>query len=159
MLFRSNKATPTAALAVNNSPVTYDGNPHAATVTISSSSVPGSVANILTGGAATQTAASTYGVTADFVPTDTANYNTLTAQSAGNFVIVSLLPVTITSIADTSVTYSGGSGLQFVLLSSGILDVPMGSWTRVQTNSVTPGTFTIPVVGSSSQLFYRIQSE
>ncbi len=157
--FVINKAAPTAVFAVNNSPVAYDGNSHAATATISSSSVPGSVANILTGGAADQTAAGTYGVTADFVPTDTANYNTLTAQSAGNFVIVSLQPVTIISIANTSVTYSGGSGLQFVLLSSGILDVPMGSWTRVQTNSVTPGTFTIPVVGSSSQLFYRIQSE
>ena len=36
------------------------------------------MANILTGGAATKTNAGTYAVTADFVPTDTANYNTLT---------------------------------------------------------------------------------
>ena len=41
------------------------------------SSVPGAVANVLTGGAATQTNAGTYAVTADFVPTDTTNYNTL----------------------------------------------------------------------------------
>jgi hypothetical protein len=41
----------------------------------------------LTGGASSQTNAGTYAVTADFVPTDTANYDTLTAQSAGNFVI------------------------------------------------------------------------
>jgi hypothetical protein len=81
------KATPTATLAVSNSPQTYDGSPKAATVTISSSSVPGSVANILTGGAATQTNAGTYAVTADFVPNDTTNYNTLTALSAGNFLI------------------------------------------------------------------------
>jgi len=79
------KATPTATLAVNNSPVTYDGSAHAATVGITASSVPGEVQNILTGGAATQTAAGTYAVTADFVPTDTANYNTLIALSAGNF--------------------------------------------------------------------------
>ena len=83
-----NKATPTATLAVNNSPVTYDGTPKAATVGITTSSVPGSAQNILTGGAATQTAAGTYAVTADFVPTDTTNYNTLSAQSAGNFIIL-----------------------------------------------------------------------
>ena len=82
-----NKATPTATLAVNNSPVIYDGTPKAATVGVTISSVPGSAQNILTGGAATQTAAATYGVTADFVPTDTTNYNTLTALSAGNFII------------------------------------------------------------------------
>ena len=87
--FSIGKATPTATLAVSNSPVTYDGTPKAATVTLSANSVLGSVQNILTGGASTQTAAGTYAVTADFVPTDTANYNTLTAQSAGNFVIVS----------------------------------------------------------------------
>ena len=42
---------------------------------------------MLTGGAATQTTAGTYAVTADFVPTDTTNYNTLIGLSAGNFVI------------------------------------------------------------------------
>src|SRR5678815_5529950 len=65
------KATPTATLAVNNTPQTYTGSGQAATVGITASSVPGSVANILTGGAATQTSANTYAVTADFVPTDT----------------------------------------------------------------------------------------
>jgi hypothetical protein len=80
-------ATPTATLTVNNSPATYDGSPKSATVTLTASSVPGAVQNILTGGAATQTAAATYAVTANFVPTDTANYNTRTALSAGNFII------------------------------------------------------------------------
>ncbi len=82
-----NKATPTVTLAVNNSPTTYDGTAKAATVSITSSSVPGGVLNVLTGGAATQTAAGSYAVTANFVPTDAANYNTLIAQNAGNFVI------------------------------------------------------------------------
>src|SRR5204863_24711 len=71
------KATPTATLAVSNSPQTFNGSGQAATVSITTSSVPGSVSNILTGGAATQTNASTYAVTANFVPTDTINYNTL----------------------------------------------------------------------------------
>ena len=56
---------------MTNSPQTYTGTGLAATVSISTSSVPGTVANILTGGAATQTTAGTYAVTASFVPTDT----------------------------------------------------------------------------------------
>jgi len=54
---------------------------------ITMSATPGEVLNILTGGAATQTVAGTYAVTADFVPTDTANYNTLANKAAGNFII------------------------------------------------------------------------
>ena len=38
---------------------------------------------MLTGGAASQTNAGTYAVTADFVPTDTANYNTLVGAGGG----------------------------------------------------------------------------
>ena len=81
------QATPTATLHVTNSPKTYNGSGQAALVSITTSSVPGTVANILTGGSATQTNANTYAVTADFVPTDTTNYETLTGLSAGNFVI------------------------------------------------------------------------
>ena len=81
------KATPTATLVVTNSPQTYTGTGLAATVSISTSSVPARWRNILTGGAATQTTAGTYPVTANFVPADTTDYNTLTAISAGNFVI------------------------------------------------------------------------
>jgi hypothetical protein len=81
------KPTPTATLAVNNSPVTYDGTAKAATIGIKVSSVPGAVTNILTGGAASQTGAGTYAVTADFVPDDSGNYNSLLGQTVGNFVI------------------------------------------------------------------------
>ena len=80
--FVINKAAP--SLSVSNSPVTYDGNPHAAAV---SASVPGSVSNVLTGGSASQTNAGSYAVTADFSPTDTTNYTSLTAAPAGDFVI------------------------------------------------------------------------
>ena len=101
------KATPTATLAVTNSPETYNGSPQAATVGITVSSVPGAVANILTGGAATKTNAGTYAVTADFVPTDTANYNTLTGLSAGNFVIQKATPTATLAVTNSPVTYDG----------------------------------------------------
>ncbi|HOH52430.1 MAG TPA: MBG domain-containing protein, partial [Candidatus Hydrogenedentes bacterium] len=94
-----------AVLTVTNSPVTYDGAAKSAAVGVASSSVSGSVANILTGGAAAQTAANTYAVTADFVPDDTANYDTLVSQSAGNFVI-SRAAATVT-LGDLTPTYDG----------------------------------------------------
>ena len=104
------KANPTATLVVSNSPVTYNGLPQSAAVSISISSVPGTVANILTGGAATKTNAGTYAVTADFVPTDTTNYNTLTALSAGNFVINKAnAAFTVTPLTCPTTTYTGVS--------------------------------------------------
>ena len=63
--------------------MTYDGQAKAARVGVTVSSVPGSVANILTGGAASRTTAGTYAVTADFVPDDSVNHHTLVAQAAG----------------------------------------------------------------------------
>ena len=85
--FTITKATPTATLAVSNSPATYSGSAQSATVSISASSISGSVNTVSTGGSATQTNVGTYAVTASFVPTDSANYNTLTIVSSGNFVI------------------------------------------------------------------------
>jgi len=102
-----NKATPTATLAVSNSPVTYDRTAKMATVSITTSSGPGAVQNVLTGGAATQTAAGTYAVTANFVPTDTTNYNALTGLSAGNFVITA---ATYASWATTNGVTGGVTG-------------------------------------------------
>jgi autotransporter-associated beta strand protein len=84
--FTITKASPTATLAVSNSPVTYSGAAQSAIVGYTSL-VLGTVTTIATGGPATQTNAGSYAVTASFVPTDSANYNTLTLQSAGNFVI------------------------------------------------------------------------
>jgi hypothetical protein len=95
-----NKATPT--LSVTNSPVTYDGTAKSATV---SGSVSGSVSSVLTGGAATQTSAGIYPVNANFTPTDTTNYNSLTGASAGNFVIDKATPTL--SVANSPVTYDG----------------------------------------------------
>ena len=109
------KTTPT--ISVTNSPVTYNTSPQAATV---SGSVAGVVSNIKYASSLTvPTTAGTYAITADFVPTDSANYNSLTGASAGNFVISTANQGTLTAISTPStVAYgtmatlssSGGSG-------------------------------------------------
>ena len=84
----SSKTNPT--LSVTNSPVTYNGSPQAAIV---SSSVTGTVSNVLYSGSPTvPTTAGTYSVTANFTPSDTTDYNSLTGASAGNFVIGKATP-------------------------------------------------------------------
>jgi hypothetical protein len=127
------KTNPT--LSVTNSPVTYNGSPQAATI---SPSTPGTVSNVKYNGSATvPTNAGTYAVTADFTPTDTTNYNSLTGASAGNFVI-NKAPAGCT-ISGYSGTYdgaahgatgscTGGSDLD---LGSTFTDVPGGTahWT------------------------------
>src|SRR5439155_223147 len=103
---------------VTNSPQTYNGSGQAATVTLSASSVPGTVANVLTGGAATQTTAGTYAVTANFVPTDTTNYNTLTSLSAGNFVINKATPTATLVVTNSPQTYNGSGQAATVTISA-----------------------------------------
>ena len=49
------------------------------------------------------------------------------------------------------------SGAKFVLLKSPAANAPLSGWTRVATNTVTPGTFTITT--GSAQEFYSIKSE
>jgi hypothetical protein len=68
-----------------------------------------------------------------------------------------LLPVTISSIGSSAVTYGGGAGTQFVLLQSPDVTQSLGSWTRAQTNCGSPGSFTISTTGAG--MFYRIKSE
>jgi len=69
-------------------------------------------------------------------------------------------PVTITSIAGTTLTYTGGEGSSFTLLTSTSVTAPLNTWTVVASNPTTPGTFTIPAVGSgASPLYYSIQSQ
>ncbi|MEZ4714194.1 MAG: MBG domain-containing protein [Caldilineaceae bacterium] len=101
--FTINKATPT--LSVTNSPVTYSGSLQAASV---AGSVPGAVSAVLYDGSATEpTAAGTYAVAADFIPTDGANYNSLSAAAAGNFTINKATP--LLSVTNSPVTYNGSS--------------------------------------------------
>ena len=101
-------------ISVTNSPVTYNGSPQTATVT---GSVPGVVSNILYNcSATTPTNAGTYAVTANFAPTDTTKYNSLSGASAGNFVINKLTPTI--SVANSPVTYNGSA--QAATLSSSV---------------------------------------
>ncbi|WP_089241482.1 MBG domain-containing protein, partial [Belliella buryatensis] len=96
------KATATASLEITNSPVTYDATEQTAVVAVGTSSVPGTVANVVNGA---HTNAGTYAVTADFVPDDTDNYETLTGLSAGDFVI-GKATATLT-LGSLSQTYDG----------------------------------------------------
>jgi hypothetical protein len=141
--FIINKKDPTATLAVTNSPVAYDGDPHAATVGITTSSVPGAVANIFTGGELFQTSIGTYPVTADFFPTDAANYNTLTGLSAGNFVIAHV---------DAELVVNGGFNLY-----SGTSMIP-SDWgatkfaaTDGKSNTRKEGLYSVRIQGATGQ--------
>ncbi len=136
------KATPT--LSVTNSPATYNGAAHAAAVT---GSVPGTVSAVLYNGSATvPSAAATYVITADFTPTDTANYSTLTAAAAGNFVIAKASPTL--SVSNPSVPYNGnpqaatvtGSvpGTVSAVLYNGSATVPSAAGTYAITASFAP---------------------
>ena len=85
---------------MTNSPVTYNGSAQSATV---SGSVAGTVSNVLySGSSAAPTAAGTYAITANFTPTDTTDYNSLTGASAGNFVINKATPTL--SVTNSPVT-------------------------------------------------------
>jgi hypothetical protein len=66
--------------------------------------------------------------------------------------------VTITSINATGLQYTAGAGSQFVLVESASANALLSTWTRVATNTVTPGSFTIST-GTGAQKFYRIKSE
>ena len=95
------KATPT--LSVTNSPLTYTGSAQSAAL---GNSVPGIISSIKYNGSSTLPInAATYAMTADFVPTDATNYNSLTGAYAGNFTIVKATP-TIT-VTPGSYTYNG----------------------------------------------------
>jgi len=67
--------------------------------------------------------------------------------------------VRLTRCAGVALEYAGGSGTRFVLLKSADLSAAMDSWTRTATNFVTPGTFTIPALGTEAPMFYAIASE
>lgn len=76
----------------------------------------------------------------------------------GNVTGSSLAAAIIRNIIGTTLSYTGGAGSQFVLVKSANPAAPLSGWTRVSTNSVTPGTFPVPA-GSEAAAFYRIKSE
>jgi trimeric autotransporter adhesin len=67
--------------------------------------------------------------------------------------------VTINNISGTTLSYGGGSGGKFILVKSATANAPMSAWTYPGlTNTATPGSFTIPAVGTGTPVFYRVQS-
>ena len=132
-----NKATPT--LKVTNSPVTYNGAAQAAAVT---GSVAGTVSNVLYGGSATvPSTPATYAITANFTPTDTTDYNTLTGASGGNFVINKATPtIALTSSLNPSAL---GASVTFTVTLAGSGIAPGGAVTFLD------GTTTLATVTSS----------
>lgn len=86
------------------------------------------------------------------------DYLGLTATNTFTVSVINpAVSVTISNIIGTTLTYGGGSGAKFVLLKSPAANAPLSGWTRVATNTVTPGTFTITT--GSAQEFYSIKSE
>ena len=136
------KATPTATLTVSNSPQTYTGVGLAATVTVTSS-VPGMVTNLRTGGAATQTTAGTYAVTADFVPTDTTNYTSLIDLAAGNFVITKATPTATLTVTNSPQTYTGVGLAATVTLTSSVAGTVTNVRTGGAATQTTAGTYAV----------------
>jgi hypothetical protein len=69
-------------------------------------------------------------------------------------------PVRITGITTNSLSYSGGGGTQFVLLKWSSVNAPLRTWSRMATNSTTPGSFVLPgPSGTNTTGFYSIKSE
>jgi hypothetical protein len=108
--------------------------------------VAGVVSNILTGGAATQTNAGTYGVTADFTPADTTNYNSLTGASAGNFVI-NQKNLTVTGITADNKVYDGTTAATINVAAAALNGVVAGDTVTLNTAGAT-GAFDNPDVGN-----------
>jgi trimeric autotransporter adhesin len=136
------KVAPT--LTVTNSPLPYSGSAQAAVVT---ASVPGTVSNVKYSGSATvPSSAGTYAITADFTPTDTTTYASLTGASAGNFVISKVVPTV--SVTNSPLTYSGSAQAAVVTGSvpgtvinvkySGSATVPSSAGTYAVTADFTP---------------------
>ena len=73
--------------------------------------------------------------------------------------VIPATPVTITGIVPVtygySVNYAGGSGSQFILLTSPTITAPMLVWTPLRTNATSPGFF---FVAPTTNAFYRVQS-
>lgn len=71
---------------------------------------------------------------------------------------VSTMGIASATGGNLSISYSGGTGSQFVLLQSTNVAAQVSAWARVATNTAASGTFTI-VPGTDPTAFYRIQSE
>src|SRR6202030_3995919 len=113
-----------------------------ATVTFTSS-VAGALANVRTGGAATQTTAGTYAVTADFVPTDTTNYTTLTSLAAGTFVITKATPTATLTVSNSPQPYTGVAQAATVTITSSVTGAVANVQTGGAATQKNAGTYAV----------------
>jgi uncharacterized protein YdeI (BOF family) len=130
------QSTPT--LSVTNSPVTYDGTEQAATV---EGSVPGTVSDVkYDDSSEIPVNAGTYAITADFIPVDTLNYETLDGASAGDFVINQATPTL--SVTNPPVIYDGSAQAADVVGSvpGAVSDVKYNGSSEIPVNA---GTYAI----------------
>jgi hypothetical protein len=137
------KANP--VFTITNSPVVFNGNPQAVTVT---TPVAGTVSNVKYNGSATvPSAAGAYAVTVDFTPTDTTNYATLTDFAVGNFVITGTSPAISLQKTAASQTYSlVGDKVDFTYTITNTGDVALPGPFTVTDNKIT--TVTCPTTAS-----------
>jgi hypothetical protein len=61
--------------------------------------------------------------------------------------------------SSSTLSYTGGGSQSFVLLQSADPTAPLSAWTRAATNGNTPGSFSIPPVGTAAPKYYRVKSE
>ena len=122
------------------------------------------VAQLSFDGGATFQAAGTWGSSAsgatytdDTRFSGTGQINVTTGPAASPTPVASF---SISSAGGGSLTldYSGGTGAQFVLLQTNNVAAPLANWTRLQTNTLSPGSFTV-TPGSDPAEFYRVKSE
>ena len=114
-----------------------------------------------------------YNIT-DWTPPATGVYNitartyyntTHTLNTPSNTLTVNAPPkssVTISNIVNNmdgtfTIKYGGGAGTQFILVQTPAFNPTRDSWVPVKTNSLTPGSFTVPAAGGNE--FYAIESK
>jgi len=75
------------------------------------------------------------------------------SAAAGPLTITGIVPSTFGGAYD--ITYTNGSGSQFILLAAPNAAEAMSNWVPVATNMATPGIFT---VAPTADAFYRIET-
>lgn len=102
----------------------------------------------------------TFGTTSGNITVTETNASGCTGTTVTKAItVVAPVRTGINTFSGSSLTYTGGAGSQFILLSSPDLTIVPSLWTRLLTNASTPGSFTIPTVTGPTNLFYRIKSE
>ena len=149
----------TPQLSVGNSPVIHSDSPQSATV---NGSVPGMVSNVKYNGSCTvPTDAGTYAITADFIPTDGANYSNLMDAAAGDFTInKAVLTYTANAVSikyGDAIPYMSGDVTGFV--PDDYLDICTVVFTTSATSNSAPGSYAINGCGLWAANYTFVQAD